>query len=146
MRGAKWAEVDLDAKTWTVPGARMKAKRDHVVPLADAAIVLLQSIKGDAEPGGDDLIVPGPKGASMSDAVFRALFDRMKVKNVTAHGFRSSFRDWCSENAVPREVAERALAHAVADGTEAAYLRTTLLAQRAEVMARWSKFLGGAAS
>lgn len=145
VRGATWSEVDFDARTWTVPAARMKAKRPHVVPLADAALALLQTIKAEqSDPKPDALIFPGPRGGPMSDNVFKALFDRMKVDGATAHGMRSTFRDWCSENAIPREIAERALAHVVADSTEAAYLRTTLLAQRAEVMARWATYLGSA--
>lgn len=145
VRGATWAEIDFAAATWTVPAARMKAKRPHVVPLADAAIALLKTIQAEqGEPEQGALIFPGPRGGALSDNVFGALFERMKVENVTAHGFRSTFRDWCSENGVPREIAERALAHVVADSTEAAYLRTTLLAQRAEVMERWAMFLGNA--
>jgi integrase len=144
VRGATWAEVDFEAKTWTVPAARMKSKRPHVVPLADAAIELLNAIhaeQGEPEPAA--LIFPGSRGTALSDNVFKALFLRMKVEDVTAHGMRSTFRDWCSENGVPREIAERALAHVVADSTEAAYLRTTLLAQRAEVMGRWAAYVGG---
>lgn len=142
VRGATWAEVDFEAATWTVPAERMKANRPHVVPLADAALGLLLTLKaeqGDPKPAA--LIFPGPRGRAMSDNVFKALFDRMKVGGVTAHGMRSTFRDWCSENGVPREIAERALAHVVADSTEAAYLRTTLLAQRADVMRQWAEFL-----
>jgi integrase len=146
VRGATWGEVDLDAATWTVPAERMKARRLHVVPLAEPALALLRAIKAEqGEPAADALIFPAPRGGVMSDNVFKALFDRMKVDGVTAHGFRSTFRDWCGENGVPREVAERALAHTVKDATEAAYLRTTLLAQRAEVMARWAAFLAGGA-
>jgi integrase len=140
VRGAVWSEIDLKAKTWTVPAARMKAARDHEVPLSDAAIAVLQAA---GEGAGGALVFPGPKGKAMSDAVFTALLERMGV-DATAHGFRSTFRDWCSENGVPREIAERALAHAVGNSTEGAYLRTTLLEQRRDVMERWAGYCASA--
>jgi integrase len=148
VRGATWSEIDFEAATWTVPAARMKAKAEHVVPLPEAAVALLRALakEGAVEPdkSPDDLIFKSPTGRKLSDNAFTALLLRMSVE-ATAHGFRSSFRDWCSENEVPREVAERALAHVVADNVEAAYLRTKLIEQRREVMARWASFLGGAA-
>ncbi len=140
VRGATWGEINLDAKVWTVPAARMKAARDHVVPLSDAAVAVLQAA---GEGAADALVFPGPTGRPMSDAVFTALLDRMGVA-ATAHGFRSTFRDWCSETGVPRETAERALAHAVGNSTEAAYLRTTLLEQRRDVMERWAAYCASA--
>jgi integrase len=141
VRGATWGEIDMKAKLWTVPPARMKAGRAHQVPLSAAAIAVLDEAAAQFGSEPEQLIFPSPTGRALSDNAFTALLDRMKV-DATAHGMRSTFRDWCSENSVPREVAERALAHAVADSTEAAYNRTQLLEQRRPVMAKWAAFLG----
>jgi integrase len=144
VRGATWAEIDTDAGIWTVPAARMKADREHVVPLSDAALAVLQVAEQTFGRAPDSLIFPGPRdGKPLSDNAFKALLDRMGV-DATAHGFRSTFRDWCAEGGVPREVAERALAHAVGNAVEAAYNRTQLIEQRRPLMARWAAFLAGA--
>jgi integrase len=141
VRGATWSEIDTEAKLWTVPAERMKGGREHVVPLSDAALAVLALAEKQFGRAPGALGFPGPKeGKPLSDNAFTALLDRMKVE-ATAHGFRSTFRDWCSESGVPREVAERALAHAVADDTEAAYNRTQLVAQRKPLMAKWAAFL-----
>lgn len=161
VRGATWREIDLKAKLWTVPATRMKAEVEHVVPLSDAAVALLKVLPR-GEPS--DLIfgseMPGYEGQQMSDMTLSAVVRRLHAADLVAggkgftdtssgriatpHGIaRSSFRDWCSENHVPREVAERALAHAVGDKTEAAYLRTKLVEQRRPVMQAWAKFLAG---
>ncbi len=165
VRGATWREVDLKTKLWTVPGARMKRGKPHAVPLSDAALALLKSMPR-GEP--DDLIFPstqpGYEGAAISDMTLSAVVRRLHEADVAAggagfvdthqlrdgehpvatpHGIaRSTFRDWCSENGVSREIAERALAHAVGDKTEAAYARSTLIEQRRPVMQAWAKFLG----
>jgi integrase len=139
VRGATWAEIDLEAALWTVRAQRMKAGREHRVPLCDAALTLLRSL-GPGE--GDKLVFPGLKGA-LSDMSLTAVMRRMKV-NATVHGFRSTFRDWVSERtSYPGEVAEMALAHAVGDKVEAAYRRGDLLARRAQLMKDWEAFLGG---
>jgi integrase len=144
VRGATWGEIDFEGATWTVPAERMKATRAHEVPLSPAALALLRDVAAErgvepaAKPGA--LVFPAPRGKPMSDNAFGALLDRMKV-TVTAHGFRSTFRDWCAEQGIPREVAERALAHAVGNRVEAAYNRATLLVQRREVMQRWADFI-----
>lgn len=140
VRGATWAEVDLAAKVWTVPADRMKASRDHRVPLSDQAVAVLK-LAGETF-GKDGLIFPGSRrGKPLSDMTLGAVLKRMKI-DVTVHGFRSSFRDWCAETGVSRELAERALAHAVKDQTEAAYHRTDQLEQRRPVMNAWSAFVG----
>jgi len=129
VRGAVWDELDLQAKVWTIPAERMKAGRPHRVPLSDAAIKMLRALQVSAKHiGGFDLIFPGAKGQPLSDMTLAAVLKRMKV-DATVHGFRSSFRNWCAENGVSRELAERALAHVVADKTEAAYNRTDQLVQ-----------------
>ncbi len=139
-RGATWSEIDSSAKLWIVPASRMKAGREHRVPLSRAALEVLDDAAGAFGSEPDALIFPGPKGKQLSDNALGALLDRMKV-DATAHGFRSTFRDWCSKNGVPREIAERALAHSVKDATEAAYLREQLVEERRPVMARWAAFL-----
>ena len=110
VRGATWAEIDLQAKLWTIPGERMKSSRDHRVPLSDQAVAVLAQA-GEAF-GRDGLIFPGTKGKPLSDATMAAALKRRGL-DFTVHGFRSSFRDWCADNGVSRELAERALAHAV---------------------------------
>lgn len=143
VRGAVWDEFDLQAKVWTIPAERMKAGRPHRVPLSDAAIKMLRALQVSAKHiGGFDLIFPGAKGQPLSDMTLAAALKRMKV-GATVHGFRSSFRDWCAENGVSRELAERALAHVVADKTEAAYNRTDQLEQRRPVMQAWANFATG---
>jgi len=160
VRGAIWREFDLKANLWTVPGERMKRGQKHVVPLSDAAIALLKALpKVEA----DDLVFPSDQtGEALSDMTLLAVVRRLHEADVAAggkgfldvhqlrdgehpiatpHGIaRSTFRDWCSETGVPREIAERALAHAVGDKTEAAYARSTLIEQRRPVMQAWGAF------
>jgi integrase len=144
VRGATWAEVDLANSVWTVPAARMKAGREHRVPLSSRAIEMIGEMTKLA---GDDLsaaLFPGPKGPQtfLSDAAFSALLKRMgKDGIVTPHGFRSSFRDWAGETTTfPRDVAELCLAHAVGDMTERAYRRGDALAKRRELMDAWATY------
>lgn len=141
VRAATWSEIDLEAKLWTVPAERMKAHRMHQVPLSEEAIAVLELAAAQFGRSPGALLFPGPRAARpLSDNAFTALLGRMKVE-ATAHGFRSTFRDWCAETGVARELAERALAHVVADDTEAAYNRTQLLEQRRPIMARWGAYL-----
>lgn len=145
-RGARWAEIDLDAKTWTIPGDRMKRGQSHRVPLSEEALAVLEKAKGlDA-----DLVFPSAVRAKdgsakpQSDMVFKALYTRMKRDGFTTHGFRSAFRDWCSESAhVEREIAEAALAHATGNAVERAYARSDLFDRRAKLMASWGQYAGG---
>jgi integrase len=139
-RGARWEEIDAASKVWTVPPERMKAGREHRVPLTDAALAVLKEA-GFGELRKAGLIFPNSKGGEQSDMVFKALFTRMEFEGFTAHGFRSSFRDWCSEQtSFPREVAEAALAHVVGDATERAYARSDLFERRRKLMNEWAKF------
>ena len=144
VRGATWSEIDTERRIWKIPAERMKADREHEVPLSQMALDVLGMAEKSFGRAAGSLIFPGPKdGKPLSDNAFTALLKRMKVA-ATAHGFRSTVRDWCSETGVAREVAERSLAHAVENSTEAAYNRTKLLEQRRPVMDQWSVFLKGA--
>lgn len=136
-RGATWQEIDLDALVWTVPATRMKAAREHRVPLSEQAVALLERLP---RRGDTDLIFPAPRGGQLSDAALSGLLKRMGV-NATVHGFRSGFRDWAAERtSTPNAIAEMALAHTV-KGVEAAYRRGDLLAKRAALMQQWARFL-----
>jgi integrase len=138
VRGAAWSEMDLEGAVWTIPAERMKAGRPHRVPLSDAAIRLLEALPRFA---GVDLVFPGTNDKPLSDMTLTAALRRMKLE-VTAHGFRSTFRDWCAERtATPSEVAEMALAHMIGDQTEAAYRRGDLFDKRRELMASWARFI-----
>jgi len=138
VRGARWSEVDVGTATWTVPAERMKAGREHRVPLSPRAVELLQALPTFE---GTDLIFPGARGGPLSDMSVSAVTRRMKVDAVP-HGFRSSFRDWAAEStAYPREVAEAALAHTIPDEVEAAYRRSDLFGKRRKLMAEWAAFL-----
>jgi len=118
VRRATWAEIDMEAAVWVVPADRMKAAREHRVPLSSPAIALLKALPRMA---GIDLVFPAPRGGALSDMTLAAVLRRMKVAAVP-HGFRSTFRDWASERTnYPREAAEMALAHSVGDKVEAAY-------------------------
>ena len=139
VRGATWAEVDLDAAVWTIPGDRIKAGREHRVPLSGAALAVLGA--AHEATGGEGLCFPAPRGGPLSDATLGKLM-RDRGIDAVPHGFRSSFKDWASESAVPREVSEAALAHVVRDKAEAAYARSDLLERRAEVAERWAAYIG----
>lgn len=144
VRLATWAELDLDAATWTVPAERMKAGREHVVPLSAPAVALFERMKAHKREGSD-LVFPGTKrGKPLSDMTLtKALRDM--GRDVTAHGFRSTFRDWVAEQTSwPAELAEAALAHVVSDKTVAAYQRGSMLEKRRELMAAWTDYCEGA--
>ena len=138
VRGMSWSEVSIDQRIWLVPADRMKARREHRVPLSDQAIAVLMQAQDiyDEAPGLDDLVFPGARGP-LSDMSLTAVLRRMGAE-VTAHGFRSSFRDWAGESTHhPREVIEQALAHRVGDATESAYARGDLIAKRMALMTDW---------
>ena len=137
VRLMTWDEVDLEGGVWTVPAERMKAGREHRVPLsARAAGVLAEAL----EIRENDLVFPSATGRRMSDNTLSKLLREIGVDAVP-HGFRSSFRDWCGESGQPREVAEAALAHTIRNKAEAAYARTDLLERRRELMQAWSMYL-----
>jgi len=137
VRGATWNEIDLDQAIWIIPGERMKAKKEHRVPLSEDGVALLRGLPrlADAE-----YLFPNTKGNLLSDMTLTAVLRRMEVP-VTAHGFRSTFRDWAAERTnYPREVAEMALAHVLENKVEAAYLRTDMFEKRRRMMRDWAKF------
>jgi integrase len=137
--GAKWSEVDLDRRIWTVPAARMKAGREHRVPLSDQTKAILKDM---AAVRVGDLAFPGRGGRPLSNMAMEMLLRRMKADEVTVHGFRSSFRDWAAEETpFPREIAEAALAHVVGDSTERAYRRGDALERRRELMQAWAAYV-----
>ena len=138
--GAMWAEFDLDGKLWTVPAARMKAKRGHRVPLTPRALDILRKVE---KVRNGDLVFPGlRRGKPLSNMALAMTLRRLGLDEVTVHGFRSAFRDWCgNETAFPREVAEAALAHVVGDKAEQAYRRGDALDKRRKLMAAWASFL-----
>ena len=146
IRLATWAEIDLDKGLWSIPAARMKRKKAHVVPLSGAALAAFQRAKAlrtdDAE-----LVFPGQrKGKPVSDATLVAVLKRMGLSAVP-HGFRSSFKDWAGEVAAfPNELSEAALAHAIPNKAEAAYRRGDLLERRRVMMDAWARYCDGAAA
>lgn len=147
VRGAQWSEFDLERKVWTIPAERMKAKRQHEVPLSDSALVLLKAI-----PESGDFVFAGTKKQQLSDMSLTAVIRRMNTgekptwidangESITVHGFRSSFRMWAAETTnYPREVAEHALAHQLPDAVERAYQRGSQFAKRAALMSEWSAY------
>lgn len=137
VRGATWSEINLDEGVWVVPGARMKAAKEHRVPLSKAALDLLRALP---QVDGTDTVFPGAKNRPLSDMTLSAVLRRMGL-NVTVHGFRSTFRDWAAEQtAYPSEVVEMALAHTIANKVEAAYRRGDLFEKRRRLMADWARY------
>jgi integrase len=137
---ARWDEIDLEQAAWTIPAGRMKAGREHSVPLAPRCIELLKQAKLLA--ASSDFVFPGRSGNKpMSNMVLLMTMRRLKME-ATVHGFRSAFRDWASERTnFAREICEAALAHIVKDKTEAAYRRGDLFEKRRELMATWASFV-----
>lgn len=138
VRGATWAEIDTVGAVWTVPAARMKAGREHRVPLSAEALALLDALPAGT---GDELVFKAAKGGPLSDMTLSAVLRRMGVDAVP-HGFRSTFRDWVAERtAYPNEAAEMALAHSIGDKVEAAYRRGDLFDKRRQMVADWAAYL-----
>jgi integrase len=137
--GARWAEMDMVAKVWTVPAARMKAGCEHRVPLSGRALAILDEA---ANGRTGEFVFPGQRSdKSLSGMAMKMLLRRMKAAGVTVHGFRSAFRDWCGEaTSFPREIAEAALAHTAGDATERAYRRGDALEKRRTLMEAWAAF------
>ena len=131
VAAAEWSEIDGDV--WTIPASRMKTRKQHRVPLSSAALQVLAEAKSDSP-----FVFPGRGGKPIARQSIGRALDGTKA---TPHGFRSSFRDWCAERGVPREVAERALAHVVGNRVEAAYNRTDLLERRRKVMEAWGRYV-----
>lgn len=137
VRGATWAEIDLDAAIWTIPAERMKAGKPHSVPLSDAVVAMLKAMPRII---GTNYVFPAPRGGQLSDMTLTAVLRRMDL-NVVPHGFRSTFREWAGESSGhPREVIEHALAHQLADKAEGAYQRGSLFPKRVKLMQDWANF------
>lgn len=161
VRGAQWAEIDFKEKIWTIPAERMKARREHQVPLSDAALTVLSSMQSkqctlvdrSSQFKLDQFVFAGTKSQILSDMTLTAVIRRMNSEeekpiwtdaagqSITVHGFRSTFRMWAAETtAYPREVAEHALAHQLPDVVERAYQRGTQFLKRQSLMAEWGAF------
>lgn len=145
-RKMRWNEVDLDAAIWTIPADRMKTQVMHRVPLSLQAMAVLEKVRGLH----GEWVFPSPrKQVPLTDMALTTLLRRVEAPSTTperlatAHGFRSTFRDWCSEQGYPRDLAERALAHLIQNKVEAAYHRTDLLDQRRPMMDAWAEFVSG---
>jgi integrase len=145
---AKWSEIDLARRHWTVPANRMKGREVHRVPLSDAALQVLEAmqqiqINDHVFPGGSRI---GSLGAGQLRRVIKALGraePRCRILRVHVHGFRSTFRDWAGDTKHAREDAQMAIAHKVAGKSERAYWRSDLFAKRRRLMADWARFCGG---
>ena len=132
--GATWDEIDLDTPQWVIPAIRMKAGREHRVPLSVQAVALLKGLGTS-----DGVVFASPRGGALSNMAMLALHKRIGRTEITPHGFRSTFRDWAGETTnFAREVIEHALAHGLKDQTEAAYARGTLMQKRRQLMQSWA--------
>jgi integrase len=162
VRGMTWAEIDLKSGVWTVPADRMKARREHRVPLSQLALSLIESMRQahDAEmPDSEHPVFPAPRGGALSDMSLSAVMRRMQQAEIddgcagwldrasgrpaVPHGLRSTFRDWTAECGYPRDMAEMALAHDVGSAVERAYRRSDMLERRRAMMTAWADFLDG---
>jgi integrase len=143
--GARWSEIDLKNKIWTVPAERMKAGKDHRVPLCSRSVAILQAITPE-KMVADTFIFPGSRSQKpQSNMVFLMLLRRMQLSHLTGHGFRATFKTWATERTnFPREVIEAALAHVAGDKIEAAYQRGDVFEKRRRLMNAWSDFCGTA--
>ncbi len=140
VRGAEWAEIDRTVGVWTVPARRMKANRQHRVPLCGRALEILEAARR-LEEGAGPLVFTGGQGKPLDDKQLRWLLREQGIAAVP-HGFRSSFRDWAAEQTDhPREVIEAVLAHAVRNRVEAAYARSDLFERRRVLMDDWARYL-----
>jgi integrase len=137
--GMRWSEVDLDKKTWTVPANRMKAGREHRVPLSRRAVAILSQLE---KLKAGDFVFPGQVcDKPLSNMAMEMVLRRMKIEEATVHGFRSTFRDWAGNvSNFPREVVETALAHVIGDKAEQAYRRSDALEKRRKLMEAWAAY------
>ena len=135
---ATWSEFDMEGRVWTIPAERMKAGKEHRIPLVPQVIDLLEAL-----PSHETYLFPGQSNEKpLSNMSMLMLLRRMEISDVTVHGFRSSFRDWCGEcTEVPREIAEMALAHEVGNEVGRAYRRGDALEKRRKLMELWSDYL-----
>lgn len=140
--GATWGEIDLEKAVWTIPAGRMKAGKEHRVPLSPRAVEIVNEVK----PLSENIAFPGARGGNLSGMAMTMLLRRMEI-DATVHGFRSSFRDWAAERtSYAHEVCEMALAHAIGNKAEAAYRRGDLFEKRRRLMVEWAAYLGDVAA
>lgn len=154
VRGATWGEIDLNAALWIIPGARMKAGREHRVPLTKEAVALVEAMP---KIKGSDYVFAAPRGGMLTDMALSACMRRINAareggyldartgRAAVPHGLRSTFRDWTAEQGYQRDMAEMALAHNVGTEVERAYRRSDMLERRRAMMAAWGRFLRGEA-
>jgi integrase len=137
--GARWNEFDLDRAVWTIPATRMKAGREHRVPLSRRALKIPKAMH---EARNGDFVFAGHKpGRPLSAMALEMVLRRMKIDDATVHGFRSAFRDWAAEcTNFPNEVCEAALAHVIENKVEAAYRRGDLFDKRRKLMEAWAAY------
>lgn len=137
--GMQWSEIDLDRKIWTVPATRMKAGREHRVPLSPRAVTILGQLEMVK---AGEFVFPGQtRNKPLSNMAMEMILRRMKIENATVHGFRSSFRDWAGNvSNFPRELVETALAHVIGDKSEQAYRRSDALEKRRKLMDEWAEY------
>ena len=141
--GARWMEIDLEARTWTIPPERMKARKEHCIPLSDASMAVLEPLNQLAQ---SEWVFPGQKpGKPLSIMAMEMLLRRMNRKDITVHGFRSSFRDWTGDQTnFQREVAEGCLARMDGNAVERSYRRSTAIEKRRRLLSAWAEFVTGA--
>ena len=147
--GVRWSEVDLLDKIWTVPAQRMKAQREHRVPLSQPALRILQEMGARRDDDSRDaLVFPGSRrGKPLSNMAFLMLLRRMEISELTVHGFRATFKTWASERtSFQNEIVEAALAHVVGDKVEQAYQRSDLFEKRRRLMLQWETFCTAAST
>jgi integrase len=138
-RGARWSEIDMAERTWTIPAQRMKGgRREHRVPLSDAAMAILSALD---EVRTGDVVFFGPQGRPLSHNTMLDVLRRLGHPGITVHGFRSSFRDWAADTGKPSDLAEAALAHVVGNAVARAYQRSDLLDARRVLMQQWADYL-----
>jgi len=136
--GARWDEINLAEKTWTIPPGRIKGGREHRVPLSDCAIEIVQNLPREAK---NPFVFIGPGRGGLSNMAMAAVLKRMRRDDITVHGFRSTFRDWAAERTnYQNQIVEMALAHVIGNKVEAAYRRGDLFDKRRQLMAEWAKF------
>ena len=137
--GMQWSEIDLERKIWTVPATRMKAGREHRVPLSPRAVAILGQLE---KVKAGEFVFPGQaRNRPLSNMAMEMILRRMKIENATVHGFRSSFRDWAGNvSNFPRELVETALAHVIGDKAEQAYRRSDALEKRRKLMDAWAAY------
>lgn len=135
--GAKWVEFDFDSKIWIIPANRMKAEKEHRVPLTDYTIQLL-----DTMPKINDFVFPGKGKNGLSNMAMAQVLKRMNRNDITVHGFRSCFRDWAAEcTQFHNDILEMCLAHTIKNASEAAYRRGDMIEKRRIVMEQWQKHI-----